>query len=582
MPGPERVRRVEADRAEPVSRCRATCRAGTTATMTEGVAARRQAGNGRPPGPSGVAALQQLGGNAAVARLLGDRPPSPPVVQRSWFRMSTMLDKHDEEEVAEIEARGRSGRLPDAFSLVVSAYPELKDSFQRVMELSQKSTEVAETVDNILRETFHDPLKAFTAAEVVDLLEEHPTIADAVLLLTDDDMELDALVEQFRDLQISFPFHSDVDRGAEEHRVYWGSVEPSDGNDVIVASNPKPLKAVLKARTWELYPLSPAVVAQLTMLRKAAKLALYRIGGNAKRGLKGSRTPARMNAFQTALVAITKVLGNLGGATHQATLLPPTNLGASAGYGGNSPPTEGKHVVADPLSINSATPGSKPTDGRLMTSIRNRAGANSKSYVQMHLLNDLVFGPGQLWNLTPGPKQSNVDMEHLVEDPLKRAVLGKGLVLRFEAKVTYKNDPTTASLVDINQSPGKYRFDHIDFKATQLEYDQAAKSWKTAAVQDPDVRKVNGARVNWRYGNLPPLTPKPKILDRSTTWQELVAVGVQPAAAKRIVAFLKKEPTWTPGGKNKQQELAEAVKVSDGQTRIPNITSWKATDVYWT
>ena len=83
----------------------------------------------------------------------------------------------------------------------------------------------------------------------------------------------------------------------------------------------------------------------------------------------------------------------------------------------------------------------------------------------MHLLNDLVFGPGQLWNLTPGPKQSNVDMEHLVEDPLKCAVLDKALVIDFEAIVNYKNDPTTATNIQIDQNPDNYRFQYIDFKA---------------------------------------------------------------------------------------------------------------------
>lgn len=262
--------------------------------------------------------------------------------------------------------------------------------------------------------------------------------------------------------------------------------------------------------------------------------------------------------------------------------MPATDLSNSVGYGKNSSPTEGKHLIAGPLSINSDTYGSKPIDGRLMIAIRNLAGGDSKSYVQMHLLNDLVFGPGQLWNLTPGPKQSNVDMERDVETPLKRAVLGRGLVIRFEAKVAYKNDPTTAAPTDLNHNPDKYRFQHIDFKATQLEYDQVSLSWKKAAAQDGDVKAIDGAHVNWRYGSLSPLTPKPHIFDTATTWTDLVAVGIQSAAAKRIVAFVKKHPAWRATGTGKQQQLATAVKNSDGGTRIPNISSWKATAVFWT
>ena len=217
-----------------------------------------------------------------------------------------------------------------------------------------------------------------------------------------------------------------------------------------------------------------------------------------------------------------------------------------------------------------------------MTSIRNLAGPQSKSYVQMHLLNDLVFGPGQLWNLTPVPKQSNVYMEKNVEDPLKRAVLGKGLVINFEAKVNYNNDPNAATNIQIQQNPDKYRFQSIDFSAEQLEYDQASSSWGPAAVQDPDVKKVNGSRVTWRYGSLTPLVPKPRILDPATTLQELTAANIQPAAAKRIMAFITNNPAWRPGGGNKQQQLAQAVKAWDNGKTIPNISSWKATSVLWT
>ncbi len=504
------------------------------------------------------------------------------VIQGKWFRMSTVLDEQDDQEVAFIDHMARSGELSQAFRFVVSRYPELRDAFHRLEEFSKRSQDVAEAMDNILWETFHDPLRAYTAAEVVDLLDENDVIVEAAdLLIEEDEREIEGLVEQFAALRISVPFRSDVDGGKEEHRVYWGTTDQSPTADVIVASNPKPLKLLLKAKSWESFPLA-AVSKQLEGLRKTAKLALYSISGNAKRSITGARTKAKMNTLRMALTSIANVLANLGGATHQASLLPPTNLKASVGYPSPSPPTEGKHVIANPLSINSTTSGSPPTDGRLMKAIRNLAGTNSKSYVQMHLLNDLVFGPGLLWNLTPGPKQSNVDMEQKVEDHLKRAVLGKGLVIRFEAEVDYSNDPTTASNTEIAQNPDKYRFQHIDFTAKQLEYDPTSHTWDEAAVQDADVAAIDGARINWRYGSLPPLRPKPRIFDPATTWKDLVDVGVQPSAAKRIVAFVAANPSWRPTGAKKQQKLADAVKKWDGGTRVPNVSSWSATAVLWT
>lgn len=504
--------------------------------------------------------------------------PQTAVVQGKWFRMSSILDETDEIEVAQIQQLANQGRFFDAFWLIVSKYGELSTAF-KIIVARFDNEDIRSAAENILWETFEDPSKAYTAAEVVEELEDNEIVSQEsdVLSETDnDDDDIEGLIALFKDLYISVPFRSDMDDQAEDHHVSWES------GDIIINSNPKPLKDMIADGTWEGYTISKPLRIQLDGLRKSAKLALYKIGGNAKRNITGARTKGNMNAFRNALAAIAKVLSNLGGKTHAANLMPETDLSASDNYGNSLSPVEGTHVKATPLSIKAATPGSKPTDGRLMKSIRNLAGTQSKSYVQMHLLNDLVFGPGQLWNLTPGPKQSNVDMEKKVEDPLKRAVLGKGLVINFEAKVNYSNDPTTATNIDIAQNPDKYRFQSIDFKAKQLEYDEKKKAWDLAAVQDVDVAKVDGSRITWRYGSLTPLMPKPRILDPATTVQQLTSANIPPAAANRISAFVKSNPTWRPTGKNKQQQLAQAVKMFDKGRTLPNISKWKATSVLWT
>ncbi|GEM_PF-1160336 len=500
------------------------------------------------------------------------------VAQGKWFRMSTLLDREDEIEVAEIQALANNGNFFDAFRKILSKYPTLSQDFDAINARFDNEASYAAAF-NILWETFEEPNKAYTAAEVIELLEDNEIInkeADVLDETDNDDDDIESLIGQFRDLHISVPFRSDVDQQKEEHNVYW------ETDDIIVRSNPKPLKDMIAQGNWEGYPISPPLQIQLNGLRKTAKLALYKIAGNAKRNIVGARTKGNMNAFRNTLDAIAKILSNLGGGTHAASLMPLTNLSTSAKYGNDAAPTEGSHVVATPLSIKSGTAGSAPKDGRLMTSIRNLAGLQSKSYVQMHLLNDLVFGPGQLWNLTPGPKQSNVDMEKNVEDPLKRAVLGKGLVINFEAQVNYNNDPIAATNIQIQQNPDKYRFQSIDFTAEQLEYNQATQSWVPASMQDPDVAKVNGSRVTWRYGSLTPLVPKPRILDSATTLHELTSANIQPAAATRIMAFVKNNPAWQPNGANKQAQLAKAVKNWDKGKTIPNISSWKATSVLWT
>lgn len=327
----------------------------------------------------------------------------------------------------------------------------------------------------------------------------------------DDDIE--ELAEEFAGLQISEPvrFQSVGAEGdiEEEHKVYWKT------DDIFVESNPKPLKEVIKNKKWENHPLTTTEVNTLNGLRGKAKKRLYKIAGKAARlskgiwkpKIQGSRTKKKMNKFLAALTSIATFFAKLAGPTHAATLMPPTNLTKSADHGNNAPPVEGSHVKAAPLSINSTTPGTKPHDGRLMKAIRTAAAVNGEnsSYVQMHLLNDLVFGPGELWNLTPGPKKSNKDMETNVEHFLKRAILGKGLVINFEAKVKYKKDPQTASSAQITAKPGDYIFQYIEFKAEQLKYDKATKKWVKATTQDADVQAIHKKRVNWNYGGLKPL-----------------------------------------------------------------------------
>jgi hypothetical protein len=200
----------------------------------------------------------------------------------------------------------------------------------------------------------------------------------------------------------------------------------------------------------------------------------------------------------------------------------------------------------------------------------------------MHLLNDNITGPGELWNLTPGPTKSNNDMTAGVEKNLKKAILDLGAVMTFTAEVDYKNDPMTATTNDIDDNPDKYRFNHIAFKATQWAADSATKKYKPGVNVDQEVKNVNGAKVTWQWGTLPPLVPKPLILS-TADWKELKGVGISEAAAKRIVAFNaaggfanvgKLAPTA-----DKQQKLLDAVKLYDGGNNFK--LSWKANDVYW-
>lgn len=332
------------------------------------------------------------------------------------------------------------------------------------------------------------------------------------------DFGIESLIEQFAAMTVSF--RSDIDH--QEHHIY-----PSNQLDqVSVESNPKPLQTIISAQTWQGVVIKQSIITALKNLQTNAASAL--------KAFATARSKGAGNTLRKALKAIAKQLRTLGAGMD----VKQTDLSGSTNYQSNAKPTEGKKVVADPLSLNSKSVGHKPNDGRLMESIRNLAGPDSKSYKQMHLLNDNVFGPGELWNLTPGPAKSNSDMEHGVETNLKAAIIDKGLVIEFIAEVNYPNDPISATQKAIDQNPDMYRFKDISFKAKEYEFDSTSKTWKKVAAKDPDVQAINGAKVTWKYGNLTPLRPKPKILDPATTADDLKAAGIPSAAALRIVAFV--------------------------------------------
>ena len=211
-----------------------------------------------------------------------------------------------------------------------------------------------------------------------------------------------------------------------------------------------------------------------------------------------------------------------------------------------------------------------------MTAIRKRAGKEAKSYKQMHLLNDNVFGPGELWNLTPGPAQSNSEMEHGVETLLKRAIVDKALVLDFEAQVHYRNDPMVPTQGELDQDPDKYRFDRITFKAKQYDFDGA--QWAGSKSPDSDVAAINKASstVYWKWGSLTPLRAKPSVL---TTTDVNELAGVMPKGlAARIVAlntYNNKNPGSPYDGHSEQgqergtAERAEGLRGRPAQKKEP-------------
>ncbi len=204
----------------------------------------------------------------------------------------------------------------------------------------------------------------------------------------------------------------------------------------------------------------------------------------------------------------------------------------------------------------------------------------------MHMLNDNVFGPGELWNLTPGPSQSNHDMEREIEHDLKKAIVDMGLVMTFEATVDYKNDPIGASQAELNENPDKFRFKQIDFEATQWFADSKSKTYAPGANKAQEIVSIDGSHVKWSWGSLTPLKAKPLILS-TTDQQELEDIGIDKTSAKKIVDFNAAKTGWALAGRGqKQGQLADAIhaweKDTLGKKRPRRISlAWDSNLVLW-
>jgi hypothetical protein len=397
-------------------------------------------------------------------------------------------------------------------------------------------------------------------------------------LMADDvpDPLMDDLARDFDAMTITFrtDHGSDEERG-KSHKVL--ARNPKTGElEATVESNPVAVKSILATGDWLGQKLPQATLSALTTFAVKANAAILKFAK--------SRTVGDGTKLKKALQDIATALEH----TNLTAKLPPTDLTGSANYKGAGATLEGTTVHARPLSLNAgANVGSRPSgDSRLMDSIRTRANAKDpkqgKSYKQMHLLNDNVFGPGELWNLTPGTAASNSKMERVVEDPLKRAIIDRGLVLEFTANVVYKNDPMSATDADIRANPDLYRFKEIRFSAT--EWRDLAGTWTNVGAADADVNAINGAVVKWDYGNLRQLAPKAE-LKAGTSAADLEASGIPKAFSARIAAFLatgwKVAKVADAGAKKDQLETAMRAHEGAGARFGKAWDAWDANSVRW-
>lgn len=98
-----------------------------------------------------------------------------------------------------------------------------------------------------------------------------------------------------------------------------------------------------------------------------------------------------------------------------------------------------RRMLACPLTIN-GPPGSEP-DGKASWWVKylnvNTLGHSKRAWVQGHLLNHHIHGPGIPVNLVPITDQLNRIMERWAEKFVKDEILKKGHILKYEVTVNW-------------------------------------------------------------------------------------------------------------------------------------------------
>lgn len=134
------------------------------------------------------------------------------------------------------------------------------------------------------------------------------------------------------------------------------------------------------------------------------------------------------NTIMASLEIIAQQLPVLGGEA------PETKLTTKKTYKALSDQV-GQEIVAYPLSINpGGLAGSQPYE---TTDLWDQVSRRPSTYVQGHLLNHHVHGPGQNFNMAPIPIAANNEMEQSFETYVKHAVLSENMVIEYRVVMDF-------------------------------------------------------------------------------------------------------------------------------------------------
>jgi phage-related protein len=220
--------------------------------------------------------------------------------------------------------------------------------------------------------------------------------------------------------------------------------------------------------------------------------------------------------------------------------------------------TVGKHVKIEPLSYKPPADGrwrgSEPGYGNTFFRAVNR---RIYTYVQGHLLNHNLYGPGQELNLVPIHRQLNTQMSSDCEEEVKKRVLSQNKVVSYDVKVTFGSWPTQYTHIpEENDLPTSITLRAYEMEKKSNRDGDKADDWKvnkSAVIYSNTLRNSRGPDEEPAGArHLKRVNLNSKAQDAEKAFQEVYGIG----PAKASILYGKSRYSSL-------QDLADDLKLPD-------------------
>lgn len=209
-------------------------------------------------------------------------------------------------------------------------------------------------------------------------------------------------------------------QGKNRHTLHF--VGEGTAARLAVSSQTKGIRKFIDEDVRTKVPASHPKAALLPLIDQQVVLVEARTGNGNFGEQAGKEIAAAMNQIADLLEQLGGVVPESKLVTQDTETLPDGSL-------------VGKTMVAEPLSIRPGKlHGSAPLDETPTWRAVNR---RVKAYVQGHLLNHHLYGPGRKQNMVPISRSLNGTMSAQAEEKVKQAVHEKGKVVRYSVHFDY-------------------------------------------------------------------------------------------------------------------------------------------------